>query len=373
MSGSPSGLPVAVPFVDLAGQHADVAEALTAAFERVLKRSRFVLGEEVEAFENEFAAFCGAAQCVAVRSGSEALHLTLRALGVGPGDEVIVPSHTFVATALAVSWAGALPVFVDIDDTYTIHPAAVAEAITERTRAIIPVHLYGQCADTDPICELAERRGLTIVEDAAQAHGATYRGRQAGSLGHAACFSFYPSKNLGGLGDGGAVVTGDDALAKRLRGLRDYGRTDKYRHEALGWNGRLDELQAAFLRVKLPHLERWNAARRSVAERYSRELQDVVATPKTAVGRSHVFHLFVVRAERRRQLQEFLTANAVATQVHYPIPAHRQPVYRTLPHRSLELRATEAAAAQVLSLPLFPAMTTEQVDRVIALVRAHAA
>jgi len=371
MSASAGSQTVAVPFVDLAGQHAELADELTAAFERVLARSRFILGEELDAFESEFAALCGAAHCVAVRSGSEALHLTLRAYGFGPGDEVIVPSHTFVATALAVSWVGAMPVFVDIDETYTLDPARVVDALTQRTRAIVPVHLYGQCADMDPLRELAERHGLSIIEDAAQAHGATYKGRTAGGLGHAACFSFYPSKNLGALGDGGAVVTEDAALATRLRGLRDYGRTDKHRHETLGWNGRLDELQAAFLRVKLPHLERWNAARAQVADTYCRELGDAVVTPRTAPGRGHVFHLFVVRSPRRAALQEFLATNWVATQVHYPVPVHLQPVYTTLPHRSLELRETERAAAEVLSLPLFPTITTEQVERVVALVGEH--
>jgi dTDP-4-amino-4,6-dideoxygalactose transaminase len=371
VSASAGSETVAVPFVDLTGQHAELADELAAAFERVLATSRFVLGEELEAFESEFAAVCEAPHCVAVRSGSEALHLTLRACGIEPGDEVIVPSHTFVATALAVSWVGAVPVFVDIDETYTLDPARVADALTHRTRAIVPVHLYGQCADMDPLIELAERHGLSIVEDAAQAHGATYNGRTAGSLGHAACFSFYPSKNLGALGDGGAVVTSDAALAAGLRSLRDYGRTERYRHETLGWNGRLDELQAAFLRVKLPHLPRWNAARARAADRYCRTLVDTVATPRTAPGRGHVFHLFVIRSPRRAALQEFLAANSVATQVHYPVPVHLQPVYRKLPHRSLELRATEKAAAEVLSLPLFPTITTEQVERIVALVREH--
>lgn len=372
MTGKRPATSVAVPFVDLAAENAELSDELAAAFERVLRRSRFVLGEEVEAFEAEFAAFCGVAHCVAVRSGSEALHLTLRALGVGANDEVIVPSHTFVATAFAVSWVGALPVFVDIDDTYTLDPDAVAEAVTEQTRAIIPVHLYGQCADMTPLRELAERHGLSIVEDAAQAHGATYSGRRAGSLGHAACFSFYPSKNLGALGDGGAVVTTDSGLAQRLRSLRDYGRTSKYRHETVGWNGRLDELQAAFLRVKLPQLERRNGARVAIAERYCRELDRIVSTPRSAADRGHVFHIFAIRSPRRTALQEFLAANSVVAQVHYPIPVHLQPVYRSLPHRSLELTETERAAREVLSLPLFPTMRAEQIDRVVALVREHA-
>lgn len=363
---------VEVPFVDLASQHAAIAQELDAAIARVVESSWFVLGAELEAFEAEFAAFCGVRHCIGVGSGFDALHLALRACGIGDGDEVVVPAHTFVATALAVSCTGALPVFVDIDpETCTLDPQSVADALTERTRAILPVHLYGQCADMEPLLELARLREIVVIEDAAQAHGAEYGGLRVGSIGDIACFSFYPTKNLGCFGDGGAVTTNDDALAERVRRLRNYGRIGKYEHATLGFNSRLDELQAAVLRAKLSHLPEWNAARVAAACRYDRVLAGAVATPVVDAGRTHVFHLYVVRSEQRDALAGWLRNSGVVTQVHYPIPVHAQPVYGELPFRRHQLEVTEKVAGEVLSLPFFPAITETQIERVAELVRTY--
>jgi dTDP-4-amino-4,6-dideoxygalactose transaminase len=360
-----------VPFVDLAAQNAVIEQDLAQAFRRVFESSQFVLGAEVRAFETEFATYCGVSHCVGVGSGSDALMLALLASDIGKGDEVILPSHTFVSTALAVSWVGATPVFVDIDEnTYTLDPELVKGAVTPRTRAIIPVDLYGQCADMDSLAELARTHGIRLIEDAAQAHGAEYRGKRAGSLGDIGCFSFYPTKNLGAFGDGGAVVTDDDSIAERVRRLRDYGRADTYRFVETGHNSRLDELQAAALRVKLAHLDAWNDDRRRAAMLYDETLAPHVATPATGAGRTHVYHLYVVRNKRRDGLAAYLRDNGVATQVHYPTPTHLQPLYRRLPHRSQELARTEQVATEVLSLPMFVGITNAQLWRVIELVLA---
>jgi dTDP-4-amino-4,6-dideoxygalactose transaminase len=362
---------MAVPFVDLASQHASISLEIDAAIARVMESSRFVLAAEVEAFEAEFAAFCGVEHCVGVASGSDALHLALLACGVGKGDEVIVPAHTFAATAFAVSWIGATPVFVDVDPaTYTLDPERVAKALTRRTRAIVPVHLYGLCADMNALREVAQPRGISVIEDAAQAHGAELDHRRAGSLGHAGCFSFYPTKNLGCLGDGGAVTTNDAELAERIRQLRDYGRVDRYRHASLGFNSRLDELQAAVLRAKLIHLAEWNAARVAAARFYDNALPETVETPYVPPGRSHAFHLYVVRSDERDALAGRLRAGGVTTHVHYPMPLHRQPIYRERRFRRHELEVTERLANQVLSLPLFPTITEAQLERVAEVVGA---
>lgn len=364
--------PAVVPFVDLRGQHAAMEGQLRDAIERVIGSSQFVLGPEGEAFETEFAAYCGARHCVGVGSGSDALRLALLACGVGESDEVIVPAHTFVSTALAVSWVGATPVFVDVEPTtYTLDPARVEAALTPRTRAIVPVHLYGQCADMTPLAALAQDRGIRLIEDAAQAHGAEYRDARAGTLGDAACFSFYPTKNLGALGDGGAVVTNDDEIAELIHGLRDYGRVEKYRHTTLGYNSRLDEVQAAVLREKLTYLDTWNEARERAAAFYDEALAGSVATPTVGADRRHVYHLYVVRSPARDLLAARLTEGGVATQIHYPVPAHRQPVYRSLPHRALGLARTETLARELLSLPLFVGISASQLERVAELVRAR--
>ena len=343
-----------VPFLDLASLHAGLEDELTAAFHRVLRSGRYILGEEVEAFEEEFAGYCGARYCVGVGSGLDALHLILRAYGIGPGDEVIVPANTYIATWLAVSHAGAVPVPVEPDPrTYNIDPAGIPGAVTERTRAVIAVHLFGQPADMDPIVEVARSHGLVVIEDAAQAHGARYKGRRVGSLGDAAAFSFYPAKNLGALGDGGAVVTGDAALADRVRVLRNYGSREKYVHEVKGFNSRLDPLQAAFLRVKLKHLDVWNAGRSAVAAAYTRELAPLsppLVLPAVHPDAEPVWHQYVVRCADRDGLRAHLARCGIETMVHYPIPPHRQRAYGDL--RGARLRVAEDLAATSLSLPV---------------------
>ena len=351
-----------VPFVDLAPATAADADRLAGAVDCVLRRGQFILGQEVKAFEAEFAAYCGSEHCVGVNSGTDALHLALLACGIGPGDEVITVSHTFIATALAIVWTGATPVFVDVDPaSYTMDVHQAASAITPRTRAIVPVHLYGQCADMDGIGALARKWSLRVIEDAAQAHGAVCNGRRAGSMGDLGCFSFYPTKNLGACGDGGAVVTDDPTLADSLRRLRNYGQTRKYCHETMGYNSRLDEIQAAILREKLKSLDVSNAARRSLAARYSRLIEARYSPPAVGIGRDHVFHLYVVQSAFRDALQRYLLSAGIGNQVHYPVPAHLQPalagkgICKMLP-------VTERIAGRVLSLPMYPCLSERQVD-----------
>ncbi len=359
-----------VPFVDLAGQHDPIREQLDYAVRCVLDSSQFILGRQLEAFEEEFASYCGVEYCVGVGSGTDALVLALRACGVVPGDEVITPSHTFVAGPLAIASVRAVPVFVDVDEvTCTIDIDRVREAITTRTRAIMPVHLYGRYADVCGLATLAEERGLWLIEDASQAHGARVDGRAAGSVGHLGCFSFYPSKNLGACGDGGAIVTRDTKLAARLRLLRNYGQTRKYQHETLGLNSRLDELQAAILRVKLPHLDAWNDARQRAARTYAALLDPAVRPPAPSAPHDHVFHLYTVRSESRDALQRFLAERGVETGIHYPVPTHRQPAFRDVPHIARDLRVTDRLAGEALSLPMFPTISREQISYVADQVR----
>jgi dTDP-4-amino-4,6-dideoxygalactose transaminase len=346
-------------------------DALNEAMQRVVTRSWFVLGSELDAFEAEFAAYCGVNHCVGVGSGSEALHLALRACGVGLGHEVITASHTFIATALAIVWSGAVPVFIDIDlESYTIDTSQLADAITPKTRAIIPVHLYGQCADMDPILAIAAERNLYVIEDAAQAHGAYYKEKKAGSIGHLGCFSFYPGKNLGACGDAGAVVTSDAQLNKKLRVLRNYGQSTKYYHDRMGFNSRLDELQAAILRVKLPYLDAWNESRRRAAECYTSNLEGRFLLPKTKPGRGHNYHLFVIQSDDRDNLQQHLRRGDIETLVHYPVPIHQQIAFQALPHRKCDLFATERIAKRVLSLPMFPTISVGQLEHVSARVNS---
>ncbi|HEX8187196.1 MAG TPA: DegT/DnrJ/EryC1/StrS family aminotransferase [Pyrinomonadaceae bacterium] len=356
-----------VPFVDLQAQYRSVKAEVDEAIQRVLDTSAFILGREVEAFERAFAEYVGAADCVGVSNGTAAIQLALQACGVGPGDEVVVPANTFFATAEAVSTAGATPVFVDCDPaTSNIDAARVEEVITERTRAVIPVHLYGQPADLDPIFEIAERRGLIVIEDAAQAHGARYKGRRVGALARAGCFSFYPGKNLGAYGEGGAVVTDDAGVARRLRMLRDHGSERKYRHELVGYNFRLEGIQGAVLNVKLRHLDDWNALRRRHAARY-RELlaplagSGALALPAEAEYAEHVYHLFVVRTDARDGLQRHLSAAGVQTGIHYPVPVHLQPAYAALGHEEGDFPNAESQARRVLSLPMFAELTEAQI------------
>lgn len=360
-----------IPFVDLHTQHQSIADELNEAIQRVMNRSWFILGTELHAFEEEFATYCNVSHCVGVGSGTEALHLGLKALGIGPGDEVITVAHTFIATALAIVWTGATPVFVDIDpQTYTIDPTRVAEAVTSRTRAILPVHLYGQCADMDSLLSIAREHNLYVIEDAAQAHGATYKGRMAGSMGDIGCFSFYPTKNLGACGDGGAVVTNDRQIAEKLKQLRNYGETNKYHHETIGFNSRLDEIQAAILRTKLKHLDAWNTKRNDAAGYYLENLDERFVKPYAAADRSHVYHLFAIRAESRESLQMHLSEREIQTQIHYPIPIHLQEAFRDHGY-CRDLSNTERIAQHVLSLPLYPTITHEQLDYITEVVNSY--
>jgi dTDP-4-amino-4,6-dideoxygalactose transaminase len=357
-----------IPLVDLKAQYAALRPDIDAAIARVIANTSFIMGPEVRAFEDAFAAYCQARYAVGVSSGTAAIELTLRALGVGPGDQVITTPFTFIATAEAISATGATPVFADIDPaTYNLNPAAVDAAITPRTRALLPVHLYGQPADITALAAIARRHGLALIEDAAQAHGAEVNGRRVGSLGHAACFSFYPGKNLGAYGDGGAVTTDDEALAGRLRKLRDHGRVSKYVHDELGYGHRLDAMQAAILGAKLPHLDAANATRRRLAARYDELLADSdLVLPFVPEGVAPVWHLYVVRTPRRDDVLASLKAQGIEAGIHYPLPLHLQPAYRSLGQGPGSFPVAEAAAQQVLSLPLFPEMTDEQQERVAA-------
>lgn len=359
-----------IPFVDLRAQHGALAAELQAAFQRVTERGWFVLGDELEHFEEEFASLCTTRHCVGVGNGFDALWLTLEACGVGPGDEVIVPSHTFFATVAAVSRVGATPVFVDVDaHSARLSPDRLAEAVTPATKAVIPVHLYGGCADMESITDIATEHGLVVIEDAAQAHGADHRGRIAGSMGRAGCFSFYPTKNLGACGDGGAITTDDDQLAERLRVLRNYGQDRKYHHVEAGVNTRLDELQAAVLRVKLPHLSDWNAARRRHASAYGELLAGAPVDCLTRPDESGaVFHVFVIRMPDRDALLAHLSRHGVRVQIHYPVPVHLQPPYGGASYRQ-SLPVTEALAKEVLSLPMYPELDESQVELVCDAIR----
>jgi dTDP-4-amino-4,6-dideoxygalactose transaminase len=356
-----------VPFFDMRGHLAAIRDELDAAVQRVVGNGQLVLGPETEAFEREFAAYCGAKHCVGVGNGLDALTLALRGAGIGAGDEVIVPAQTFIASWLAASMAGACPVPVDVDEaSFNIDPNKVEAAITPRTAAIMPVHLYGQACDMKRLREIAARHDLFLLEDAAQAHGSAANNVRSGALGDAAGFSFYPTKNLGALGDSGAVVTNDGALADRVRKLRNYGSTTKYVHDVVAGNSRLDELQSALLRVKMRHLDNWNERRRAIAARYDERLRGLnrLTTPKCAPGYQHVYHLYVIRSVNRNRLQRALERNGVTTQIHYPIPPHRQQAYAELAIPPGAFPVTDRVAAQCLSLPIWPQMTDAQVDAV---------
>lgn len=364
---------VSVPFLDVGAGYRELRGELDEAFRRVMESGWYILGQEVEAFEAEWAAFCGTRYCVGVGNGLEALHLTLRAWGIGPGDEVIVPANTYIATWLAVSYAGATPVPVEPDPaTRNLDPARLEAAITPRTRAVIPVHLYGLPADMDPILAVAGKHGLKVLEDAAQAHGARYKGRPCGSLGDAAGWSFYPGKNLGAFGDAGAVTTDDAELADRLRVLRNYGSRVKYHNELKGFNSRLDPLQAALLRVKLHHLEDWTRRRRAVADAYRRELSGLGALelPVIPDWAEPCWHLFVVRHPRRDELQQALTAAGVGTLIHYPIPPHLSEAYTDAGFRRGNFPIAESLADTVLSLPMGPHLADDEVRYCAGRVRA---
>ncbi len=357
-----------IPLVDLNIQYCHIKPEIDAAIERVISQGNFILGGEVRTFEAEFADFCQARYAIGISSCTAALQLALRACGVGHGDEVITTPLTFIATTEAISHVGAQPVFVDIDSTtYNLDPHQIEAAITERTRAIVPVHLYGQPAEMDLILEIARRNNLFVIEDAAQAHGAEYKGRRVGTLGNVGCFSFYPGKNLGAYGDGGMVVTNDPDIADQVRLLRNHGRRDKYEHLIEGYSYRLDALQAAILSVKLRHLEHWTDCRRRHAHLYNSLLRDTsVATPTEAATVRHVYHLYVVNnVEHRADVQQQLKAKGIASGVHYPIPLHLQPAYRRLGHQPGDFPNAEAASQYILSLPMYPELMDGQIDLVV--------
>jgi dTDP-4-amino-4,6-dideoxygalactose transaminase len=355
---------IKIPFVDLQAQYRSISPDVTDAMMRVVERGDYILGDDVRLLEEEFAKYIGTREAIAVGTGLDALEFALRAYGVGPGDEVITAANTFIATVLAIMATGARPILVDANrDSYNIDPLAIEAAITSKTKAIMPVHLYGQPADMQPILEIARKHGLVVIEDAAQAHGARYDGRRAGTLGDAAGFSFYPAKNLGAYGDGGMVVTNDVAAAEKIRRFRNYGQRVKYEHPEIGTNSRLDTIQAAILRVKLPHLDDWNAARGRHAASYNALLAgSSIIFPKTNEGCTHVYHLYVIQLDRRDEVQKRLTSCGIGTGIHYPIPIHLQEACASLGYRKGDFPVTEKAAARILSLPMYPEMTTEQCE-----------
>lgn len=362
---------IKIPLVDLRAQYESIQEEIQTAVKRVLESGQFILGKEVESFEEEFARYCNARYAVGVNSGTSALHLTLLALGIGPGDEVIAVSQTFIATVEAICWTGAKPVLVDIDETtYTMDPAQVEPAVTKKTKAIIPVHLYGHPADMDPLLEIARKRKLFVLEDACQAHGALYKGRRVGGLGDAACFSFYPGKNLGAYGEGGAVVTNNEKLAIQIKKLRNHGGLQKYSHEMIGFNARLEALQAAILRTKLPHLDRWNELRRQHAREYDSALAPLgVGLPREAPYAQSVFHLYVIRTRERDALNASLNELGIGSLIHYPIANHLLPCFQNLGYQEGDLPVTEKVSKEILSLPLYPELTEEKIRSVVSSVR----
>jgi len=362
-----------IPFLDMKSPYEELRDEMDAAYRRVMESGWYILGEETERFERDFARYCGVKHCIGLGNGLEALHLILRAYEIGEGDEVIVPANTYIATWLAITYAGAHPVPVEpVEATYNLDPARMESAITPRTRAILLVHLYGQPADMDSIREVATRHGLRVIEDAAQAHGATYRGRQAGSLADAAGWSFYPGKNLGAMGDAGAVTTDDDQLADRVRVLRNYGSRVKYINEVKGFNSRLDPLQAAFLGVKLNHLDEWNARRKVLAGRYMEALADVpgLTLPHVPEWAEPSWHVFVVRHPERDALQKHLAAQGIGTLIHYPIPPHLSDAYREAGYKPGDFPITEAIHRTVLSLPMGPHLIGDQLERVVEAIRS---
>jgi len=363
-----------IPFMDLKRQINAIQDDVATAIQEVLASGWFILGQQVEAFEGEFASYCNAQFGVGVGSGTEALHLALLACGIGPGDEVITAPNTAVFTVLAISFAGATPIFVDIHpESYNLDPVFLGEKITPRTKAIMPVHLYGQPADMEPILRIARQYGFKVIEDAAQAHGAEYHGRKVGSIGDIGCFSFYPTKNLGAYGDGGMVVTDDEEIAEKIRLLRNGGQRNRYHHVIRGYNSRLDEIQAAILRVKLRRLDEWNDARRERARLYNEMLDnsDVVTPAEMAYGK-HVYHLYATRSKHRDELREHLGARGVGTLIHYPIPVHLQEAYRDLGLHRGDFPVAEKCADEILSLPLYPELQEAEIERIVAAITSFA-
>lgn len=355
-----------VPFVDLKAQYASIKPEVDAAIGEVLESASFVLGPQVTQFEEAFARYAGARHCIGVESGTAALKVALEAMGIGPGDEVVVPANTYVASAFAISASGALPVLVDVDDAYLIDAAAIEAVVTPRTKAIMPVHLYGQAVPMQPILDAARRHGLRVIEDACQAHGASWDSKRVGSIADVGCFSFYPGKNLGCYGDGGAIVTSNDAVAERAKLLRDFGQKRKYEHLIKGDNCRLDSIQAAVLNVKLRHLDDWNGRRKAHAKRYDGLLADAgFPIPANRAEGGHVYHLYVTQVPDRARFQESLAARGIQTGIHYPIPVHLQPAYKDLGYARGRFPKTEAAADRILSLPMFAELTAGQIEYVV--------
>lgn len=368
--GQPSFL--RVPLLDLQAQYRSIGQEVLALVDEIMQQAAFVGGPQVQAFEEEFAAFCGSTYCLGVSSGTDALRFALLAAGVGPGDEVVTVPNTFIATTEAISQCGARPVFVDIDpNTCTLNPACLAEVLSPRTKAIVPVHLYGHPADMGPILDLADRHGLAVIEDACQAHGARYNGAAVGSLGTAGCFSFYPGKNLGACGEAGAVVTQDRQLADRIRRLRDHGQSRKYYHDEEGFNGRLDAIQAGILRIKLKHLPGWNGARRAKAEHYGRLLAATpgIECPRQAAYATTVYHLYVIHCDERDWLHNSLRQRGITTGFHYPLPLHLQKAYAHLGYAAGDFPVAERSARRLLSLPMYPELHETQVEYVAACIR----
>jgi dTDP-4-amino-4,6-dideoxygalactose transaminase len=360
-----------IPLVDLKAQHAEIAAEVAEGFARVIADTAFVLGPQVREFETAFAAFCGLPHCVGVANGTDAIELTLRALGIGPGDEVIVPANTFIASALGIVRAGARPVIVDCDEYQLLDPARIEAAVGPKTKAVLPVHLFGQIADMEKIVEVAGAHGLAVVEDGAQSQGARRNGRPSGGFGAAAATSFYPGKNIGAYGDAGAVVTASDAVAGHLRKLRNWGSEQKYHHPEIGFNSRLDTLQAVVLAAKLKRLADWNQARREAAARYDELLADVpgIELPKTLPGNEHVWHLYVVRVQRRDEVLAKLNAEGIGAGIHYPVPLHLHGALEFLGYRAGDFPEAERAAAEILSLPMYPHLTGAQQERVVEALR----
>lgn len=360
-----------VPFVDFEPMHGELKKELKEAVGQVIDSNSFIRGKQTEEFEKEFAKYCGVKYCVGVGNGLDALMLSLKALGVKTGDEVIIPSHTYIATALAVTYIGAVPVFVEPNSDYNIDVRKIEEAITSKTKVILPVHLYGQCADMDPIMEIAKKHNLKVLEDAAQAVGATYKTRKAGSLGDIAEFSFYPGKNLGCMGDGGCIVTNDFELAQKVRALANYGSLEKYVHLYKGNNSRLDEIQAAILKVKLPNLDKWNEYRDMVAKRYLNEIHnEYVDLPHVSDYNKHIWHVFVVKVKDRKDFQNYLSSLGIQTIIHYPTAIHKQPAYEE--YSDINLPLALEYASEVVSLPMYYGINDEQVDYVINAVNNYA-
>lgn len=356
-----------VPFLDLHAQYHSIRGEITDAIQRVLEDSAFTSGPYVEKFEREFADFCGSMHAIATSNGTSALWMTLLAAGVAAGDEVITAPNTFIATAEAISYAGAQPVFVDVDqNSYTMVPELLEKAITPRTKAVIPIHLFGQPADMNPIMEIAARHNILVIEDSCQAHGALYRGKPAGTMGIAGCFSFYPGKNLGAYGEAGAVVTDDSVVAEKVRRLRDHGQLRKYHHAVIGWNGRMDGIQGAVLSVKLKYLSRWNEARRNIAAEYNRLLGGLagIVLPREMEYARHVYHIFAIRTKNRDELSSHLANEGISCLIHYPIPVHLQDAYRHLDLPRGTFPVAEQSASELLSLPMFPEMSQEQIESV---------